>query len=699
MKRRISRAMYNFLKRSRQLPNKQRGNCCTSVGSIWQFILVHLFLSVVVILLLFCGQPLLAQEVDPSIDTLLMFVGETEETVTVASRTPEEPATAPAVVTIINREKITQGGYRTLAELLADQPGFYLLTGGRGTTPYLRGQRNSVLFLYDGVPLTTDVTRNFAVLDQEISLVAVERVEIVRGAGSVLWGADAFAGVVNIVPRRGQPESGGGVTLGLGGEGNREGDFSWGSAGRNWDLFLNLNGFNGQGNEQYLAIPADEQLGTSLEDSRYGELVANLTLGDWLQVSGRWSDYEHHYQMRNAAGTILWDGVREAPVNYLKSSISTSRGGSHYSLTGFFQETDYQVEDAGIERQQTNRVGHLEFLWDRRIFSRGLLTLGTSWRENRVTGALVQDVYLPGFLVPDETFFVPNIEQESFSNRLWSAYSQLRYRTGKGEWWAGLRLDDHSQYPETLTWTLGFYRSIGTHLGLKGIYGNAFRSPYSSQLFGQQDFEPESVKTASLQLSWQGEQGNSVELTLYHSHLIDHIEESPFGLSLPANRNFYGLEGAIRIVLTPQLSLAGSLSLSHDDGSLENYQILVATFLRPDGSREEIYDSWSEPLNQGPGWLARLGLEWCPASGHSLAVASRWGGDYSFSYDKGMTEEVFSYPLLIDMNYRRPGFLRGRDQIQLRVTNLTDRNYRQPDLYGYVTGDPMQISLSWEMYF
>lgn len=691
--------MCNFLKRPRQLPNKQGGTPCASIGSMRQFSLIHLFLLTVVILLLFCGHPIFAQDIDPSIDTLLMFVGETNEAVTVASRTPEDPAIAPAVVTIVRREEITRRGYRTLAELLADQPGFYLLSGGRGTTPYLRGLRNSILFLYDGVPLTTDVTKNFAILDQEISLVAVDQVEIVRGAGSVLWGADAFSGVVNIVPRRGRTDSGGRVSLGLGEKGNRGGNLSWGSAGRNWDLFLNLKGFIDQGNEQYLAIPADENGEASLENSRYGELVANLTSGDWLQISGRWSDFKHHYQMRNAADTILWDGVKEAPVNYLKTSISTSRGGSHYRLTGFVQETDYRVEDAGIDREQTNRVGHLEFLWDRRVFSRGIFTLGTSWRENRVTGALVQDVYLPGFLIPDETFFIPNIEQESFTNRLLSTYSQLRYRTEKGEWWAGIRLDDHSQYPETLTWTLGFYRSMGAHLGIKGVYGSAFRSPYSSQLFGQQDFEPESIKTASLQLSWQGEQGNSVELTLYHSHLTDHIEESPFGLSLPANRNFYGLEGAIGIVLTPHLSLAGSLSLGHDDGSLENYQVLVATFLRPDGSREEIYDSWSEPINQGPSWLARVSLKWCPASGHSLTVASRWGGDYSFSYDKGMTEEVFSYPLLIDMNYRCPGFLHGRDKIQLRVTNLTNRNYRQPDLYGYVTGDPMQISLSWEMRF
>ena len=135
-------------------------------------------------------------------ETLLMFVGETAPVVTVASHSPETATNAPAMVTVVSREQIEANGYHTLAQLLADQSGFYIASGGRGSVPYLRGVRDSVLFLYDGVPLTTDVTKSFAPLDSEISLAAVDRVEIVRGPGSVLWGPDAFVGVVNIVPRR-----------------------------------------------------------------------------------------------------------------------------------------------------------------------------------------------------------------------------------------------------------------------------------------------------------------------------------------------------------------------------------------------------------------------------------------------------------------------------------------------------------------
>ncbi|MBN2645380.1 MAG: TonB-dependent receptor plug domain-containing protein [Desulfuromonadaceae bacterium] len=657
-----------------------------------------LMMSLCLLLLLWTVFPVEVQATDSVSETLLMFVGEEDEVVTAASRAPEAPTIASAVVDVIERDQIERAGYRTLAELLADQPGFFMASGGRGTIPYLRGLRNAILFLYDGVPITTDVSKSFAPLDGEISLSAVERVEIVRGAGSVLWGADAFAGVVNIVPRRSRLGEENRAKFVIGGQDIVKEEVSWEKVSPGWDFFLNLSNARDRLHEQHLAASEGQQQG-SQRASRYGEIVANFNLANWLQVSGRWSDYRRRYQMRNASDTILWSGSKEAPFNYLKVSTNTTRGSSHYKLTGFLQQSDYQIEDAGIERQQSNRLAQLELLWDRRVLSRGLFSLGTSWRENRVTGALVRDVYLPGFLAPEENFFSPSIASENFSNRLWSVYSQFRYRVGLGEWWAGLRLDDHSQYREALTWSLGFYCPLAQMYSLKVVYGSAFRSPYSSQLYDNRNFEPERIETLSLQLSWQGETGHSAQMTFYYSHLADHIEESPFGLSLPAEREVYGMEGSAQIALPYGLKLLGGLSLVHDDGGHDDYRVLVATYLRPDGTRRDIYDQWSDPVNQGPGWLAHVGLEWLPWVGQSLSIHARWGGGYSFSYDKGAVEENYRYPLLIDLCYRRPGILHGRDALTLRVTNLTDRDYHQPDLYGSVEGEPLKLTLSWEFRF
>ena len=57
--------------------------------------------------------------------------------------------------------------------------------------------------LYE-VITTSDVTKSLHPFDRELSLASVKRLEIVRGPGSVLWGPDAFAGIVNVVPMTGK---------------------------------------------------------------------------------------------------------------------------------------------------------------------------------------------------------------------------------------------------------------------------------------------------------------------------------------------------------------------------------------------------------------------------------------------------------------------------------------------------------------
>lgn len=638
-----------------------------------------------------------AAEPDPTDDTMLMFVGEAAPVLTVASRQQETPLEAPAMVTVVGREEIEAHGYQTLAELLAGQPGFFMAAAGRGTAPYLRGLRDSVLFLYDGVPITTDVTKSLAPLDQEISLLGIDRVEIVRGPGSVLWGPDAFAGLVNIVPFRGRQRPGLTTELTAGTDALAGAGFSWGFQGREADTFLAVSGGRNRFHpDDFMAQqPGGHTMTDTVDPSNAGEAVATMNYGDWLHISGRWSDFTRRYTMQNGAGDISWAGEKQAPVNLLKASASKVVGPSHYTLSGFLQEIDYQVLDADIERRQRNRVSHVELLWDRRLLSRGLLTLGTSLRQNAVDGAMVRDGFLPDFLAPTETLFVPRVEQADFSNQLASVFGQFRYQWGQTSAWAGLRLDDHSQYRSTTSYSLGLNRPLTESLRFKASYGNAFRSPYSSQLFDNLQFEPESIKTASLQLAWNPVAGSQLELTLFDSKLADHRAEDPYGgLSLPSSREVHGVELSGATPLSQALSLTSAISLS-GGGENEHFQALRYSIIRPDGSRVSVFDQWEEPVDRGPGWLASLGLNWRIATGHNLLLSGRIGGSSDFSYDKGTMEGSYSHPVLVDLVYRFPGFRPGHDSFTLKFANLLDRDYLQPDIFGPIAGPPLSASVLW----
>lgn len=116
---------------------------------------------------------------------------------------------APASVTIITREELLGFGYQTLAEAMQAVRGMFLTddriytyVGLRGFSP--AGDLNTrLLTLWDGHPLN-DVWagQGFVGRDFEVDLSDIERIEVVRGPASILYGTGAFFGVINVVPRR-----------------------------------------------------------------------------------------------------------------------------------------------------------------------------------------------------------------------------------------------------------------------------------------------------------------------------------------------------------------------------------------------------------------------------------------------------------------------------------------------------------------
>ncbi|MCA3105308.1 MAG: TonB-dependent receptor [Rhodocyclaceae bacterium] len=133
------------------------------------------------------------------------------EVVVTATRFEEQAGDRPVNLSVIPREAITTTPARTLPELLALQPGISVrdLYGGgaSGATVDLRGfgsvAGQNTLVLVDGRPLNdADLS---AVSWSTLPLTSIERVEILRGSGAVLYGAGASAGVINVITRMARP--------------------------------------------------------------------------------------------------------------------------------------------------------------------------------------------------------------------------------------------------------------------------------------------------------------------------------------------------------------------------------------------------------------------------------------------------------------------------------------------------------------
>jgi vitamin B12 transporter len=128
------------------------------------------------------------------------------DTIVTGTRVPTPAERVPAAVTVITRQDIEERGYQSLAEALVSVPGVRLAPlGGLGaqTTAFLRGNSGrAVLVLLDGVPLNDPAEASGAFNFGNELLFDIERIEVLRGPSSALYGSSAIGGVINLVTRR-----------------------------------------------------------------------------------------------------------------------------------------------------------------------------------------------------------------------------------------------------------------------------------------------------------------------------------------------------------------------------------------------------------------------------------------------------------------------------------------------------------------
>src|SRR6186997_2156416 len=145
----------------------------------------------------FIGSQLSAQQ-----DTSLL-----DEIVITANKYPNKTSLTGKVVTIITREQLERSGGKDLSQLLTEQAGVYIgganSNAGKDKSLYLRGAKvEHTLITIDGVPVydPSGIGSNFDI--RNLSVDQIERIEILKGSQSTLYGSDAIAGVINIITKK-----------------------------------------------------------------------------------------------------------------------------------------------------------------------------------------------------------------------------------------------------------------------------------------------------------------------------------------------------------------------------------------------------------------------------------------------------------------------------------------------------------------
>ena len=134
-----------------------------------------------------------------------------DEVTVTATKFPSKASQTGKVQTIITRQQLERAGGKDLTQILHEQSGFFISgtnTPGKDKTVYLRGAKGEhTLITINGVPVydASGVTSAFDL--RSIPVDNIERIEILKGSQSTLYGSDAVAGVINIITKEPRKKS------------------------------------------------------------------------------------------------------------------------------------------------------------------------------------------------------------------------------------------------------------------------------------------------------------------------------------------------------------------------------------------------------------------------------------------------------------------------------------------------------------
>ncbi|MBS1542021.1 MAG: TonB-dependent receptor, partial [Bacteroidetes bacterium] len=202
----------------------------------------------IVIIAFWCASPNHARAQQDS-----LAARQLEEVVVTATKFPKNLSETGKVLLIIDEEQLRRGAGKDIAQLLNEQAGVVInganSNPGKDKAVYLRGASTQyTLILIDGVPVTDPSGIGGAFDLRLLPLDQIERIEVLKGSQSTLYGTDAVAGVINLITKKKQDQRLSGIAGMAGGSyGSMKGNVSLaGNAGK-WDYCFGYSGFRSDG--------------------------------------------------------------------------------------------------------------------------------------------------------------------------------------------------------------------------------------------------------------------------------------------------------------------------------------------------------------------------------------------------------------------------------------------------------------------
>lgn len=441
--------------------------------------------------------------------------------VVTATRLPTRINEVIADITVIDRAAIEQAGPTTLPELLARQPGLHIVDNGgpgKAASVFMRGANaGHTLLLVDGVPLGSITTGNPSL--HNLPLSQIDRIEILRGPASSLYGSDAIGGVIQIFTRRGDGPARLNAYAGIGSYGTREAQA--GVSGSQGALSYSFNaarystdGFNVATDRPRFGTNYNPDADGYRNTTYSARLAYELARGHEIGLSALEATSRSQYDGSNDPSVDAYNNDRTRVHGlYLRNRLSDA-----WTSTLRFGSSEDRSENFAPGRSLFATT-QTQWTWQNDVrLPVGRLLLAAENREQSVESTI-------NYTVKERT--------------VRSLIAGYQGSVGANSWQTSLRRDDNSQFGGKTTGALAYGYRFAPEWQARAAYGTAYKAPSFNQLyfpgFGNPNLKPEEARNREIGLNWHGS-GQHASITRFDNRISNLI----VGLSptwLPVNIN------------------------------------------------------------------------------------------------------------------------------------------------------------------
>lgn len=473
------------------------------------------------------------------VGTALAGNDEQRKTVIVtATRTAQTADEVLSSVTVISREDIERRQARSVEDLLRGTQGISITNNGgpgKNTSVFMRGtESDHILVLIDGVRAGSATSGGAAY--GNIPIEQIERIEIVRGPRSSLYGSEAIGGVIQIFTRKGGKE---GVTPSFSIGGGSYGTFN-GSAGlsgrskRGW-FNMNMSGKNTNGFNSCSGKPSPKGAGcfTNEPDRDGYQNVAGSFRAGYLFKNGL--DIETNFM--RSSGKVDYDGTS---VNKSELVQQVFGGKARYSPFEFWKVTlaggrsrensrDFLGQEKNFKSRFDSRRDTITLQNDFTLNKSHLLTVGADYKNDTVSSS--------------EDF-------EVTSRNNWGAFAQHQATVFKQDLELSIRYDENEQFGENVTGGAGWGYTVTEWLRFTANVGTAFKAPTFNELYypggySNANLRPEESVSYEFGTSGKIKQTNWA-FNIYETQIHDLIANDVYWVPQNINKvRIRGFEGMI----------------------------------------------------------------------------------------------------------------------------------------------------------